>query len=181
MAFQFHRDGSLDINLGSISLTGAYPAIDGVPLRPVACSVKEDEAVFTLAEGTLALRVEENAQGIVIRCSVNGLKDVHDVSPIANACMTGCGRVFRQGFGIGGPSGFAAADETVHSDALIGLLGDGNCAAVYARDNSRYRIHYQVEKGRLSSYIDLEKTATDTVLPELFLVRGEDKIGRAHV
>ena len=95
MAFQFHRDGSLDINLGSISLAGAYPAIDGVPLRPVACSVKEDEAVFTLAEGTLVLRVEENAQGIVIRCSVNGLKDVHDVSPLANACMTGCGRVFR--------------------------------------------------------------------------------------
>ena len=82
MAVQFYRDGSFDLALGSLTLCGAYPAIDGVPLRPVSCTVNGNEAVFTLAEGTLTLHLEEDAQGIRIRCHVTGLTGVHDVSPM---------------------------------------------------------------------------------------------------
>ena len=175
MAFRFHRDGSLDMILVSVSLLGAYPAIDGVPLRPLACSVTENEVVFTLAKGSLALRVEENAQGITVSCHVSGLTGAHDVSPMANACVQGCNRVFRQGFGIGGPSGFAASEDTVNSDALIGLNGDAGCCAVYAKDNAKYRIHYHMEQGKLASLVDLEGTAADDLaLPELYIVQGED-------
>ena len=171
MAVQFHRDGSFDVSIGNLSLTGAYPAIDGVPLRPVCCSVNGNEAVFTLAKGTLTLRITESGQGICICCRVTGLTGAHDVSPVAHAGMTGCMRVFRQGFGIGGPSGFASPEDALHSDALIGLLGDEACCAVYAKDNSKYRIHYEVEKNRLSAVVDLEGTdAEELDLPVLFMV-----------
>ena len=175
MAVQFHRDGSFDIRIDGFSLTGAYPAIDGVPLRPVCCSVNGNEAVFALAKGTLTLRITESGQGIRIRCHVTGLTGAHDVSPIAHAGMTGCTRVFRQGFGIGGPSGFASPEDALHSDALIGLLGNADCCALYAKDHSKYRIHYAVEKNQMSAFIDLEGTdAEDLELPELFIVHGGD-------
>lgn len=175
MAFLLHREGSFDITLGNLMLTDAYPAIDGVPLRPVSCAVNGNEAVFMLAKGTLMLRLVETVQGLIIRCHVTGLTGAHDVSPMGNAKMAGCARVFRQGFGIGGPSGFASPDDAVHSDALIGLMDDTRCSAVYAKDNSKYRIYYEVEKNRMSAFINLEGTdADDLELPELCIVQGSD-------
>ena len=175
MSFQFHPDGSLDIILGQISLLGAYPSVDGVPLRPVCCEVTANEAVFTLACGKLILRAAEDARGITVSCRAISLGSAHDISPFANAQMKGCVRLFRQGHGIGGPSGFVEADEEVLSNTLVGLTDEQGCCAVYAKDNARYRVHYQTEKGKLSSFVSLEGTgAEDVALPDLFFTAGSD-------
>jgi len=169
--FRLYKDGSFDIILGSIALNGVYPMIDSVPLRPLRTEVSDCGAVFTLAEGVFEYLIEGNT----LKCRISGLKGVHDVSPVGSARICGCTKAFRQGFGIGGPSGFISTEETFESDAVIAIGNDACCATIHAADNSRYRIHYRVGNGLLNAFIDLEGVDPgENWLPVLKFNGGDD-------
>ena len=61
--FTWHDNGTLDISLGNVILSGGYPAVDDVPLRPLRVYVKKGGAFFELEEGTLSLQVREEEEG----------------------------------------------------------------------------------------------------------------------
>jgi len=169
MSYTIRPDGSFDISLGTVSLINAYPAIDGTPLRAVKCIVTASTAEYTLLDGVLTLKISEDASGIKITTAVSGL-NAHDVAPIAGAAVTGADDAFRQGFGIGGPSGFISPDKTFDSDGLIAVGNARDCLTVHAVDHRRYRIHYHMENCRLAAYIDTEMTICgDTVLPDIYI------------
>lgn len=168
MAYEFRPDGSFDITLGSISITGAYPAIDGVPLRAVKCTVTESRAEYTLLNGVLTVELTESDDGVAVNTCVTGL-NAHDIAPIHGAAVLGADTAFRQGFGIGGPSGFIPTSENFESDGLI-ALGAEDCITLHAVDHTKYRIHYRLENGAFSAVTDTELTITgDTALPTLFI------------
>lgn len=175
MKYTLHQDGSLSLSLGGFHLTGGYPAVDGVPVRPMHVEVTENEAHYALIDGSLTLRVEPSEDGFTLFCQTDGLRNAHDVSPIAHWTVKGCEKVFRQGFGIGGPSGFAEMDGEIDSDALIAVGNDDACLTLHARDHSKYRVRYEIRGGCLSAFIDAEGTLSgETELPALYLRLGSD-------
>ncbi len=173
--FFIRKDGSFDITIGNITLKNAYPAIDGTPLRPLSVSADAASIHYELMDGTFELKFTENA----VSCKITGIKGVHHVSPIASAEITGCDRVFRQGFGIGGPSGFVKLNEKIESDAVIAFGSDSFCAAIHAADNSKYRNRFTVENGLLAAHTDLECTDPgDAPLP-VFCITSSDNFSDA--
>jgi len=174
MRFILSRDGSLDILAGKIRLIGGYPAVDGIPVRPMKVETVENEVRFELDRGSLVLRINSDENGLCLACRVRGLEHAHDISPLANAFVEGCEKLFRQGFGLGGPSGFCEMDENTDSDALIALGSDSNCITLHAVDHSKYRIRHRVENCRLSTSIDVERTLSGEVeLPSILIRVGE--------
>ena len=106
MEFRFAPDGSFDLAAGGFGLAGAYPSVDGVPVRPLRTVVSGNEARYELLGGALTVRVDREGDLLAVRCAVEGLGGAHDISPVGGARITGCDRVFKQGLGISGPSGF---------------------------------------------------------------------------
>lgn len=173
MAYIIRPDGSYDIELGGVSITGAYPAIDGVPLRAVKCTVDGGRAEYTLLNGVIRIELCENDDGVVINTMVSGL-NAHDIDPIHGAAVCGADMAFRQGFGIGGPSGFVSADEDFGSDGLVALGNADGCISVHANDHTKYRIHFGMENGKFSAMTDTELTISgETALPALYVRKAE--------
>ena len=108
MEFKFHLDGSFDLTAGDLRLMRCYPAIDGVPVRPLRAEAGQRRARYELDGGALEIYIEEAQDLLALHCRVEGLQNAHDIMPIANACVEGCDRGFAQGLGMGGPSGFSS-------------------------------------------------------------------------
>lgn len=168
------KDGSLNIYLGGISITNAYPAINGIPIRPIGCECENDSAAFTLSGGVLTLKVTDCGDAIAVDCCIDGMGGIHDISPISSAEIHGCDRGFRQGFGIAGPSGLVGISDAFDSDAVVALGGDKECVTLHVADHAKYRAHYHVENSRLSATFDIEETALNGALPTLYIKKGAD-------
>jgi len=67
-----YTDGSIDLNTRPLSLTGAFPAIDGIPVGPTAISIDRASEVttirYTLAGGELELRLTNDASALFHVC-----------------------------------------------------------------------------------------------------------------
>ena len=181
MPFKIKKDGSLDISLGGIALESAYPAVDGIPVRPIGCIVAQNSVHYELADGALDIALSEADGRLAIDCRVTGLASAHDIAPLANARVEGCEKAFRQGFGIGGPSGFIGISKSFESDALIAVGSDSECVTIHAADHSKYRVHYRMDTSHLSALIDVEGTLADvTQLPTLYISSGTDFSSSLH-
>ena len=181
MPFKIKKDGSLDVSLGGIALESAYPAVDGIPVRPIGCIVAQNSVHYELADGALDIALSEADGRLAIDCRVTGLASAHDIAPLAGARVEGCEKAFRQGFGIGGPSGFIGISKSFESDALIAVGSDSECVTIHAADHSKYRVHYRMDASHLSALIDVEGTlADDTQLPTLYISSGTDFSSALH-
>jgi hypothetical protein len=110
------EDGSFDVEIEGVRLAGCYPAIDGVPVRPLSIVV-ERAAGGTSVEyrlwggGSLLLTFAKDEDSLVLRSTLRGMvRAPHWVQPIAGATVEGAAQFFKQGLGFGGPSGFFAID-----------------------------------------------------------------------
>ena len=176
MNFKLYKDGSFDILSDRISLIGAYPAVDGIPVRPLKVLVAEDCARYELLNGVLIMRICRSRDMLEITCAVEGLEAAHDIEPLANARIDGCDRVFVQGKGIGGPSGFFSLKEKeLTSHAVMAVGTEGEFVALNTRDNTRLNNAYRIEGGTLSAGFDTECVALNSAfLPTLYLRHGTD-------
>lgn len=181
MLFKIKSDGSLDISLDGVALRNAYPAVDGIPVRPISCAVTQNAVHYELADGALDIALSETGGRLAVDCRVTGLKFAHDIAPLANARVEGCEKAFRQGFGICGPSGFIGISEKFESDALIAVGNDSECITVHAVDNAKYRVHCRMDNSLLSALIDVEGTLADNAqLPTLYISSGTDFSSALH-
>lgn len=176
MRFSIHPNGTLDLDIGPIRLAGGYPAVDGIPLRPLRVETTENEAVYTLVNGTLRLRAEHKDNAVWLYMKTNGLTDSHDISIFAGAKIGGCTKAFRQGLGLGGPSGFVALDAQASFDstALTALGSDSGCVTLHVIDQKKYMSHFLLKEGCIDARIDTEGVLPDAEeLPPLCIRKGE--------
>ena len=177
MEFHIHPDGSLDIQSGSIQITGSYPSIDGISIRPLRIETTPASVRFILDNAELTLDIQQNEQDIIISGYTTELSRAHDISLISATALTGCTRAFRQGLGMGGPSGMVMIDREadIESDALIVVGNDSECLSLHMRNQKRYRCHFMLQNLHLVSLVDVEETADGTVkMPALIIRSGSD-------
>ena len=114
--WQIHENGAFDAEVGPLRLTGAYPAMDGEPVRASGVKVKPDadggRIVYGLREGELELRLGRDADGLTLAATLRGTERAPwSVQPLAGATVEGADRLYRQGLGFSGPSGWERLDE----------------------------------------------------------------------
>lgn len=174
MEFRVYENGSFDLTAGRLRLAGAYPAIDGVPIRPLRVIADENSVRYELSGSALEIRLAEEGGEIVLRCRAENLGGAHDIMPIAGAVIEGCDRAFVQGLGLGGPSGFHKLGDEKHISHSIVAVGEKACIAVYARDQSRLHNVSRIEGNTLCVGFDTECTELGCgELPELYIRAGE--------
>jgi hypothetical protein len=144
--WQIHSDGSFDLKTGNVDLLGAYPSIDGDPIRPLAVEVVPDEAGgclnYTLVGGTLTVVLGRSGERLTLRADLNGMEVApHTVQPLAGAQIGAVPRLFRQAHGIGGGTGFQdlPLEKPVGSYGVTALIApDQAPLLVSCRDHRRF-------------------------------------------
>ena len=174
MYYRIYENGSYDLICGDLSLLNAYPAVDGVPVRPLRVETGADFARYQLTGGSIELRFTEKDGLLAIDCLVESLASVHDIEPVSSAAIKGCDRAFIQGFGIGGPSGFRKLNgEKLESHSIVAAGSQSACLAIYARDQKRLHQFSRIEGNALCAGFDTEcLPLTGGALPTLYLREG---------
>ena len=195
MNYRIHSDGTVDLLAGDIALLGGYPAVDGVPVRPVSVSAGENSVSYALSEDRrLELSLSEGDDGaLLLRCAAFGLGAAHDISPLAGLTLEGCDRAFYQGSGMGRPTGFekvlpAPSRSVVHfggeaarpiarreSDGVFAAGNDAACVTLHVCDQRRFRSHFALEGDRVDILFDTEGALREgETLPAVVVREGTD-------
>ena len=148
MQWQLHQDGSFDLTGGPVTFRGCYPALDGVALRALRVTVTPDAAggliLYALASGELTLVLGRDAGGLTLNATFSGAATApHWLLPLAGAKVEGADRLFRQGYGMGGPTLFAPLPlkERAESYAVVAFLAPGEATlAASAREFRRFAL-----------------------------------------
>ena len=116
MKWELHTDGSFDLVADGIAVRGAYPAVDGVPLRCLTVEVAPDSGGGTvryrLPDAEWMLRFGRTDDTLTLDTELAACAVApHWVAPLAGGRVVGADRFFRQGVGIGGPSMFVNLNE----------------------------------------------------------------------
>ncbi len=186
MELIIHRNGSFDIIGESCALKGAYPSIDGTPVRPLSVTKNGEEVRYELENGMLTLSFSpmddaaediRNASEIEVFASTEGPFAVHDIGILANASVENCTKGFCQGLGMCGPSGFRdlSTVDAYDSDAVTAVGSDSECLVLYVPDVHRFRSRFEYRNGKLSALVDAEHTLSDgDILPILYITSAEN-------
>lgn len=166
-------DGSFDLVSPAVQLRQCYPAFEGVPLRPVSVKVAPGprgttEAIYRLAEGaSVLLRFRETADTLVLGMFLRKLPNApFAVQPLVGR-VEGARRLFRQGLGFSGPSGFVDLAEGqglwAHDSYMVTALraDAGPSLAVSTRDHGRFLQRTTVSnrptrRGLTSRYVETD-------------------------
>lgn len=186
ISFRINPDGTIDICLGSISLTGIYPCIEERPVVPVQTETGNDCVVYSCDSGTVTSRIRKEGGRIVLSTSLSGFGSIHDAEPLGSAIIKGADRAYVQGVGMEGPSGYHEIDAKLRrSHGIIGLGGEGCAAAAFTMDQRRYAAEFTATEHEgiyaasrtLSAGINLECTVCGSVqLPDIYFIAGRDAV-----
>ena len=186
MNYRLHRNGQWDILGNYVQVLNAYPAVNGARLSPVNVSVGDDFIMYQLETGQIRLDFFQRDGRVEVRCSVCGLRGIHDIELFADAAVENAENAFVQGFGMEGPSGCRSVrtedkkgkEKELMSNGLIALFNDDGAFFVYALDHRHYVNRYCVgtcekmfadESVYLSGGFNLENTAGDELtLPAVY-------------
>ena len=106
MEYVLYPNGSFDIKGKAMQILRAYPAMEGRSLRPVSIAVEKDRIRYTLEAGSVELSFSREENALAITAKLEGLEGIRDFEWIGGAPMSGAKKVFAQGFGMEGPSGY---------------------------------------------------------------------------
>ena len=147
-------DGSLTLAAGTLSLTGGYPAIDGVALRAVAIEQVHDGVCWTCSDGKrLELRVSNNHDELQLRVRLHGWTTApRHVSIFQDALIHAAVRGFRLAHGIGGGSRWCELPaQKAEESNLIGAFTSesGETMILHTPDIERFasRLHWHAGQG----------------------------------
>ena len=115
MRWNIHDDGSFDLATPHGSLIDCWPGIDHQPVhaRQVEVHRQPDgaEIIYHLAHGSVRLVLSGSAGRLSVACSLLGRDQApYWIHPIHHARLERFRRLFRQGVGFSGPSGFVDLD-----------------------------------------------------------------------
>ena len=182
--YKVHLDGTIDISSGSLSLTGICPYVNERQILPVSLSQDDSSVCYKAAEGSITLSVREENDEIILSSEVEGFEHAHDIDPVGAAALSGADRVWVQGFGMEGPSGFFDINcDLKRSHGIVGLSGDREASAIFTTDQRKYSAVFSARDSEgiyrsqriFSAGINLEKTNSGKVnLPDIHFICGAD-------
>lgn len=171
MKVQIHKDGSYDVLGARLRLTGCYPAMNGRALRCARTEVGSDAITYHLAQGTVQLRFESDAEErLCVFCKAENLPGIHSLSPLAGARAETAEQVFVQGFGMEGPSGvYAIGADVPASHGLTALCAGDHTLLAYAEDHTRFRLCFTMNPELSAAFVLEGAAGANVTLPTLFL------------
>jgi len=188
MRWEIETDGTFSLTGGPVSIRNAYPAIDGHGTRPLRVEIErtaEGGTIrYTLATGYLEVALGVNDRGATVETRLGGMAVAPArVSPLGS-CGVEAARGFRQGLGLGGPSGFVELPltEPAESYGITALqAGDGTALVIAAHDHTRFLQHSRLVcdedgKTQLTAWFRTEKIPlpSELALPTLYLRPAAD-------
>lgn len=113
-----HADGSFDLLFETINITGCFPAIDDIALKPIKISKQVDgnntRIFYQLIKGTFLLDITIEHGLPVLKGSLSGWESAPaTISYMAHAKIIGADHFFKQGLGFGGQSGIFPLKKSV--------------------------------------------------------------------
>lgn len=156
----FHADGSVDLRTPFVSLLGLFPALDHAPLRTTGVAIERfpggGKVTYTTLQGVLELAFVEAEGGLAIRPTLRDwTAETHWLYVAANARITGARKLFRQGMGFSGPTGFidlthGAGESWAWDSYLMGglIAEDGNTLAMGIPEHLPARSRFQIYNRR---------------------------------
>ncbi len=108
--WEVSRDGSFNLVYKDIRINNAYPAINGVSIKPLKIQVTEitggHEIRYFLEESREIILTLKNEPEPSLSTSLSGFEVLPDwIHPLSSGEITGANRFYKQGMGFGGPSG----------------------------------------------------------------------------
>lgn len=188
MRWEIETDGSFSLVDAPVAIRNAYPALDGGSLRPLRVAVElapgGGAIRYTLAAGYLEITLGCDARGATIQARLGGMAAApHRVAPLGYGIVDAA-RCFRQGLGMGGPSGFVDLPpaDPLDSYGITALQASGGEALVISsHDHARLVQHSRLagnEDGnmQLTAWFRTENIplAGDLILPALYLREAPD-------
>ena len=148
MRWLIENDGSFSLLDAPVAIRRAYPWLDGAAVRPARVTVEGSTIHYALGEGWLEVTLGTGADGATVETRLGGMPIAPwRVSPVGGGFVEGADRVFRQGLGLGGPSGFVdlPLSEPAESVGLCALQAAGGAALVVAsHDHARFLMQARV-------------------------------------
>lgn len=150
------KNGSFTISTKKIELLNCYPGMDGNPIKPteIKISIKENvhEITYILETGIIFLSIMETGDEIYISTELIGFDHMPNwFNIISQAEINGIEGIFRQGFGLCGPSGyeaieiFEAKQEKIESYGVIALKGSNNYVVMSVDEHNRFINQYNIQ------------------------------------
>lgn len=192
LKYTIYPDGGFSIGTGQFGLRDAYPEVDGRRISPESVSVGKNSICYRLPYGNLVLRFSDFRDGQGLRLSarlqeVNQAVEIHDFEALSGAELYGVDMLFRQGFGMAGPSGCLSIQELLGRAESYGLLSlfskerDGSlslCASDYRHVTAGFLIVpeqnlFMEQKVVLSAGFNLEGVPGEMeCLPDLIFLES---------
>jgi hypothetical protein len=150
MRWQVHEDGSFDLLDGPVSLLGAYPAFDRQCVRSAGVELHTDrngtEITYRTCTGAIRLFLGTLPDGgVFLDSAIEGMEVAPQwFHPFHDAAVQDAVRLFRQGIGMSGPSGFVTMegrdDPWLYESFLVTALiaKDGGTLAWGALDHADF-------------------------------------------
>ena len=130
--FSIRRDGSADIISGNIGIECILPSINETQVLPFSFSESEDSVLYKTGAGSIRLSFRKEGDEVILHTEAEGFEHVHDIEPIGNAVLRGAVKVYFQGFGMEGPSGYLPIDShQKRSHGIIGIAGADSALGAY--------------------------------------------------
>jgi alpha-galactosidase len=151
--------GAFDIQMGDLLLADCFPGIDGRPVRPVQVTVdrRQDssEIGYLLAGGEkrISLCFAHVDGAVAIRSQLFGFETVPLwFHPVFRADAGSIADIYRQGLGIGGPSGLTTVSQLLkepyqrtESFGIIALHDNEAYLLSSAANHDSYMLKYEVQ------------------------------------
>ena len=145
--FSIRRDGSADIISGNIGLKCISPSINETQVLPFSFSEREDSILYKTEQGSISLSFRKEDDEVILHTEAEGFEHVHDIEPIGAAVLSGAVKVYFQGFGMEGPSGYLPIDSQLRrSHGIVGLASEDSALAVFITDHRRYSAQFSVKR-----------------------------------
>ena len=149
LSWSVRGDGTFDLVAGDLKLENCYPAIDGMAVHPLSVKVTRDpgggSVSYELASGILSLRLGRRDETLTLQALLSGVAIApHRIQPLAGGQVSGADRLFRQGKGLGGPTGFVELEassgvESVQSYTVSGLCTpEGHLLTIATYDHNHF-------------------------------------------
>lgn len=190
-----NSNGSFNIKMGNMKINDCFPGLNKRVVHPVDVKVKESKdsykIIYQLGDVEIDLKILlKNDYEIVIKSSLiqNG-KTFKWFHPIFSAEMHGVDGIFKQGLGMGGPSGYCSLKkiienhDKVESYGVFSLCSNNGEYIVIAGDNhSRFLNSYGVDilqsdeiRENISCGFRLEKVKDMKIdLPDIYITSTND-------
>lgn len=150
-----YGNGSFDIKMGRLTVENCFPGLDQQSLRTVNCVVVENENSYEITyhtlEGLVTVNILESEGEIFLKSRLSAFRKMpYLFSPIYRAGIENLDGIFKQGFGIGGPSGYSrlkpceAGNENILSYGLVSLACMEEFLFLAAADHKHFINRYEV-------------------------------------